>query len=292
MQNPAAATQQLYYHPHLDINAAHTIWNPVTQAKLDPASLLITSLGARITGIYFDPNIPNSYFAKAYLPNAILTGYKDGVLRTAEGHVFACIHFNHADRRVFDLAALNILEPDSHVMTQNNVKVLTCPSSPSTFPPTTTFHQPPTLGTALPMNAGPTNGPSPVSLSTPSTQLMTPANVNSSDKASDPLSATVYHATTDQTTVNPSNTTYPPLPTFLWSSSKHAYEELITFGSTQAEDYAITDNDYPDQYTPIKQQFLAQVHDYCRGKEELCWGIKIPKELCAGQYLEGLGQER
>ena len=51
------------------------------------------------------------------------------------------------------------------------------------------------------------------------------------------------------------------------------------------------DNSYPDQYTPIKQQFLAQVRNYCQGKEELCQGIKIPKELCAGQYLEGLGQE-
>ena len=144
MQNPPAATQQLYYHPHLDINTAHTIWNPVTQAKLDLASLSITSLGAWITGIYFNPNIPNSYFAKAYLPNAILTGYKDSILRTAKGCVFACIHFDHADCQVFDLTALNALEPDSHVTTHNNVQVLTRPSNlPSMFPPPPSFPQAP-----------------------------------------------------------------------------------------------------------------------------------------------------
>ena len=253
-------------------------------------------------GIYFDPNIPNPYFAKAYLPNTILTGYKDSILRTAEGHVFACIHFDHVNRQVFDLAALNTPEPNSQMMTQNNVEVPMHPSSPSMFSPTTTSHQPPTLGTMLPMNAGPTNGPSPASSSTSLTQhVTTSANVNSLDKALDMLSATVYHAATTWTITQPRHTypsplatPYPPLPTFFWNNGAHEYSQLLTFGSTwaHANDPIATDNTNCNQYTPAEWSFLAQLQDYCQGNEDLRRGITIPGELCARQYLEVLGEEQ
>ena len=219
MQNPPAATQQLYYHPHLDINTAHTIQNPVTQAELDPASLSIMSLGARITGIYFDPNIPDSYFSKAYLPNAILTGQKDSILRTAEGHAFACIHFDHTDPRVFDLAALNAPDPEGHLTTPNNAEAPLRPSStPSMFPPSTIFHQPPASGATVLADARSPNGtgPVPTSATTSTTQhASTTDNVSCPSKLLEPPTATVYQIAAMRTITQPRHTYPPPSPNFL-----------------------------------------------------------------------------
>jgi hypothetical protein len=144
MQNQPAVHQQLYYHPHLDIDTAENIQNPAIQAELSSASLSITSPSARITEFNYNSQIPDSYFAKVYLPNATLTGYKNGVLKTAEGRAFACIHFDPADHRIFELAGLNAPDSDSHVPNNNNVEVPTRPSpTTSTFPPSPTFHHVP-----------------------------------------------------------------------------------------------------------------------------------------------------
>ena len=305
MQNPPAANQQPHYHPHLDIDNAHTIRNPVTQAELDSASLSIASLSARITGLYFDPNIPDSYFAKAYLPNATLTGYKDGVLKTAEGRAFACIHFDHADRRVFDLAALNAPDPERHMTAPNNAEAPTrLSSTSSTFPPSTTFYQPLASGAAVPTDARSTNSSSPALTSTTASSTQhatTTTNVSCSNELLEPPTATIFHATATRTITPPHHTyplppatPYPPLPTFFWNNGTHKYKQLLTHGSTRAqpEDLVTADDTNRNQYTPAEWSFLAQIEEYCRGNEELRQGIKIPEELCAGQYLEGLGEER
>ena len=73
------------YHPHSDISTAHTLRNPVIQAELSLALFSITSPEAWITEFNYNSHIPDSYFAKVYLPNAKLTSYKNGILKTAEG---------------------------------------------------------------------------------------------------------------------------------------------------------------------------------------------------------------
>ena len=82
------------------------------------------------------------------------------------------------------------------------------------------------------------------------------------------------------------------LPAFLQRSGRTVYEDLFTFGSHPAGDQVAPDDENTDEYTHVEWLFLVQVLDYCRGREELCRGISIPEELCAGEYLEGLGEER
>jgi len=60
MQNPSAASQELHYHPHLDINTSHTIRNPVTQAELTPASLSIISHCRKGTILWHAESMQNS----------------------------------------------------------------------------------------------------------------------------------------------------------------------------------------------------------------------------------------
>jgi hypothetical protein len=312
MQNQPAVHQQLYYHPHLDINTADSIQNPAIQAKLSSATLTITSPSTQITEFNYNSNIPDPYFAKVYLPNAMLTGYKNGVLKTAEGRAFVCVHFDPTDPRIFGLAGLNAPDPDSHVPNVNNVKVPTRPSTtPSMFTPSTTFplsntfHQPPASSTAVPADARSADGasPAPTPISTSTTQhARTTNNVSRPSELLEPPTAAVYHIAATRTitqprhtypTPSPPATPYLPLPTFLWDNGAHAYDQLLMFGSTwaHAENLITTDNTRGEQYTPVEISFLAQLQEYCRGKEELRRGITIPGELCAGQYLEMLDEE-
>ena len=295
MQNSTTGPGQQSYHPHSDISTAHTLRNPVIHAELSSASLSITSPSARITEFNYNSNIPDSYYAKVYLPNATLTGYKNGSLRTAEGRAFACIHFDPADPRIFDLAGLNAPDPEGHVPGHNNDQEQTRPSATTStlLPPTTTHPASnPTNANPRPASTGPSGG----TCTPPTTDhhAATTSTVSRSIEPHDTTTAAIYHVTTAALPAQPPNTTYPPLPTFLWNNSKHAYDELFTFGSTRAqkEDLVTTNDTNRDQYTPAEWLFLAQVQDYGRGNEDLRRGITIPEELCAGQYLEGLGEER
>ena len=102
--------QDQHFHSHAPINLAHTMGNPLTPARLSPASLTITSPDSVITEFCFNSQITDLYYAKGYLPNATLTGYKDGVLKTAVGRAYLCFHFDPADPRIFDLASM-FVEP-------------------------------------------------------------------------------------------------------------------------------------------------------------------------------------
>jgi len=131
MQNPSAAFQELHYHPHLNINTSHTIWNPVTQAELTPVLLSIISPLTWITEFNYNPEIPDSHYANVYLPNTMLTEYKNGTLVvTTEAHAFACLHFNPTDCRILELTSLNAPDPEGHVQCINNAQT-TRPSTPA-----------------------------------------------------------------------------------------------------------------------------------------------------------------
>jgi hypothetical protein len=127
--------------------------------------------------------------------------------------------------------------------------------------------------------------------------------VSRSSELLEPPTAAVYHIAATRTITQPRHTypapsppatPYPPVPTFLWSNGAHEYGQLLTFGSTQtvANDPIAVDDANRNQYTPVEWSFLTQLQDYCRGDEDLRKGITIPGELCAGQYLEILGEER
>jgi len=84
---------------------------------------------------------------------------------------------------------------------------------------------------------------------------------------------------------------YAPIPTFFPQNGRHAHENLITFGSNPSAHHTAPDIDNSDEYTRFEWLFLAQILEYCQGKEELHRGIDIPDELREGQFLEGLGEE-
>lgn len=268
MQNSPEPNPQSY-HPHSDISTAHTLRNPVIHAELSLALLSITSPDAQITEFNYNSHIPDSYFAKVYLPNATLSSYKNGILKTAEGRAFACIHFDPNDHRIFEIAGLNAPDSESHMPNHNDVKVLTCPSTaPSTFPSSTTNHyvtRPPTpdprqaitrlvCGTGAPTTT--TLGYTPIAPSVShSLELLN-------------LPAVMYHVTAALPPVqppdNPKTSTAPNLlPAFLLHTGQTAYEDLFTFGSHPAGEYAVSNDENDDEYTHVEWLFLTQVLDYC-----------------------------
>jgi len=285
MQNPSAASQKLHYHPHLDINTSHTIRNPVTQAELTLASLSIISPLTRITEFNYNPEIPVSYYTNVYLPNATLTGYKNGTLVTMEAHTFACVHFNHADHQILELASLNAPDPEGHVSCINNAQ-MTRPSTPvpSTTNLFTTNNHLARSTTADPrlMTTGPTHCLCP---STATLQHGTTAPPVSCSLMLLDATATSYHITAAQPASQPDEDEEltPTVPAFLLWEEKAMLENTITFGSTPVNDHIAADNANMDEYTPVKWTFLNQVLGYCQGKEELQKGISIPEELCQGE---------
>ena len=94
-------------HPHFDIGSSHLLRNSLFNAELRPMSLTITSPNARMTEFSHNPNLPDPFFAKVYLPYTTLTGYRDGYIRTAEARAYICLHFNGNDPRIFGLASFN-----------------------------------------------------------------------------------------------------------------------------------------------------------------------------------------
>src|SRR6266567_8529217 len=74
-------------HPHFDIGSSHLLRNSLFNAELRPMSLTITSPNARITEFSHNPNLPDPFFAKAYLPYTMLTSYWDGYIQTTEAHM-------------------------------------------------------------------------------------------------------------------------------------------------------------------------------------------------------------
>ena len=67
------------------------------------------------------------------------------------------------------------------------------------------------------------------------------------------------------------------------------HENPITFGSTPSPHHAAPNRENDEEYTPLEWLFLAQIVEYCQGKEKLRKGIDIPDELREGQFLEGVG---
>src|SRR6266567_2005625 len=94
-------------HPHFDIGSSHLLRNSLFNAKLRPMSLTITLPNAHITEFSHNPNLPNPFFAKVYLPYTMLTGYWDSHIQTAEACVYLCLHFNGNDPQIFGLASLS-----------------------------------------------------------------------------------------------------------------------------------------------------------------------------------------
>jgi hypothetical protein len=290
MQSPSAAEQRAS-HPHADINTSHNLRNSVIHAELSSASLSITSPDARITEFNYNSTIPDSYYAKVYLPNATLTGYKDGSLRTTEGHAFACVHFDPRDPRIFDLAGLNAPDPEGHVPRVNNAEA-TRPSATATSttnPFTSSDHTArSTIADPQPTTTGSPRGSG--STTATSQHATTTSPVSRSFALLD-APATSYHITVAQPASRPDGDEAPTVPAFLLREGKAMLENPITFGSTPTNDHIAADEENTDAYTKVEWLFLNQVLGYCQGKEELRKGISIPEELCQGEFLEGLGME-
>jgi len=291
MQNPSADTEQHPTHPHADINTSHNLRNPVIHAELNSALLSITSPDARIMEFGYNLAIPDSYFAKIYLPTAMLTGYQNGDLRTAVGHAFACVHFDPRDRRIFDLAALNVPDPEGHMPSINNAEA-TRPSATATpmTNPLTTNHNTARSTTVepRPTTTGPPRGSGP--LSTTSRHVTTTLPVSRSFALLN-TTATSYHITAVQPASQPDGSDTPTVPAFLLQEGKAMLENPITFGSAPTNDHITADEENTDEYTKMEWLFLNQVLGYCQGKEKLQNGISIPEELFQGEFLEGLGME-
>ena len=270
MQNPPVAAGQQSFHPHLDISTSHNLQNSIIHAKLSSASLSITSPDARITEFNYNSSIPDSYYAKVYLPNATLTGYKHSSLRTAEGCAFACVYFDPRDPRIFDLAGLNAPEPEDHVPSLNDEEASTRPQSPTPpSPDPSLIYLPPAQSATQdprPLTTGSTHG-------APSSSTMTNCHATSVPTVSQSLElhdlpVTAYHVTATLPPVclpDSLKTLTAPnsLPTFLQHSGRTVYKDLFAFGSHPAGDQVAPDDENMDEYTHVEWLFLMQVLDYC-----------------------------
>ena len=237
MQNSPEPNPQSY-HSHSDISTAHILRNLVIHTKLSLALLSITSPDTWITESNYNSHIPDSYFAKVYLPNATLSGYKNGVLKTAKGQAFACIHFNPNDHRIFEITGLNTPDSESHVPNHNNVEVPTCPSTASSIPSSTTNHY---------VTRPPTPDPQQV-ITRPICGVGSPTLATSGYT---PTAPSVSHSLE---LLDPPAVMYPGQTT---------YEDLFTFGSHPAGEHAVSDDKNDDKYTHVEWLFLTQVLDYC-----------------------------
>ena len=96
-------------HPHApipapDVDQQHSI----TGQPLIPAAMSLTSNSAIIAEIRRDQNIDDEYFADCVFPDATLTVFQNGILRTVPGRAFCCFHFDYHDPRMFHVAALSM----------------------------------------------------------------------------------------------------------------------------------------------------------------------------------------
>jgi len=105
------------------------------------------SHAARVTEFCHNSNITDSYFVKIYLCNATLTGFSNGAIHTAEARVYACVHFDPSDPRIFDLSSLCAPDPDSHVSSHEDAAL---PNQQSPTSTTTTATHFPSNQFALP----------------------------------------------------------------------------------------------------------------------------------------------
>ena len=146
----------LVFHPHLSISNAHQIRNPRIAKDLLPALLSLTCPDGRVTEVFFNPSLDDQFFAKVYFPHATFSGFQDGILHTAEGHVFVCFHFNPDDPRTFELAWLNV-PPNVTVIPPGQVSIgppaQPQPNGaiPAQVQPPHSHHQPPSAFPPLPL---------------------------------------------------------------------------------------------------------------------------------------------
>jgi len=91
MQQPPDTAEQHFFHPHAPINFSQHLRNPVIHEELSPATLTITSNHARITEFCYNDNLSDPYYAKVYLPNATLIGFKNGQPKATPMPVFTSI---------------------------------------------------------------------------------------------------------------------------------------------------------------------------------------------------------
>ena len=207
---------------------------------------------------------------KFTFPNATLTGYKNGSLRTAKGHAFACVHFDPWDPCIFDLTGLNAPDPEDHVPSLKDVEVSTRPQSPTPpSPDLSSTYLPPAQSTTQdprPSTTGLTHGmPSPLTMT--NCHATSAPTVSRSFELHDPP-VVVYHVTAALPPVHPPDSFKTPtapnsLPAFLQHSGRMVYEDLFTFGSHPAGDQVTPDDENTDKYTHVEWLFLMQVLDYC-----------------------------
>ena len=192
MTTPAPGSlPESIFHGHTDIGNAHLLRNPLINAELRPISLLFTSPNARITDFGHNPNLHDPYFAKIYLPYVSLTGYREGVVQTAEGRAYLCVHFNRDDPRVFGLASLHAPEFGEHE-----------PSHGAPGPPAQPHSQPANIQVCTQLSSLPITQPVP----------QHPAST-STTSGTTPSHASAFHATLATPVVEPPpRPSKPPLP--------------------------------------------------------------------------------
>ena len=78
----------------------------------------LTSNSAVIAKIWQDQNLADDYFADCKFPEATLTVYQNGILRTVQGRAFCCFHFDQNDPRMFYAAALSMPGAVVRLLTQ------------------------------------------------------------------------------------------------------------------------------------------------------------------------------
>jgi len=95
---------EFLFHPHNPISDPRQIRNPRIVEDLRPAAFSLTCPDGCVTEIFFNSSLEDQFFAKAYFPHTTLTGFRDGILRSAEGRAYICFHFNPDDPRAFEVA--------------------------------------------------------------------------------------------------------------------------------------------------------------------------------------------
>ena len=96
-------------HPHPPISPADVEQqHPITGLQLIPAAMSLTSNSAVVAEIRQDQNLTDDYFADCTFPEATLTVFQNGILRTVQGRAFCCFHFDRDDPRMFHVAALSM----------------------------------------------------------------------------------------------------------------------------------------------------------------------------------------
>jgi len=284
------------FHPHIPISDTHQIRNPRIVEDLRPAAFSLTCPDGRVTEIFFNSSLEDQFFAKAYFPHATLTGFRDGILRSAEGRAYICFHFNPDDPRAFEVARLNL--PANVTLNLPDQVASGPPAQPQPnginhdqTQPQRTRHQPPLFVPPLPLRYEQRpHFASPFGTSSAPNGVINPRYrtflvINPADDDDD-------HDDTVDDVLTLESAHMAPVPTFFHRNARLAYQESYTFNSVPAIDHEFLQGDEPDEFTQLEIDFLQHVLRYLDGAIELKDGLQIPDQFLEGHYLEGLGDEQ